>query len=184
MGVGTYWRDNGTQGLREAIDAGLTGSQIAARLGHNLTRNAIAGQVHKLGLSLRDRSQSQAGIPATKRTFPPPVARRPAGLPPAHPIFVALRELARVEPSEARWRATPKVSLYASLPMEESTTPRVSIMQLGEAVCRWPLGDPRAPDFGYCGAKAPVGAPYCAWHHRLAHEAPAARRGVKPGGKA
>jgi GcrA cell cycle regulator len=46
---------------------------------------------------------------------------------------------------------------------------RVTIIDLKEAMCRWPLGDPTSADFRYCGSPAASG-PYCAHHGRLAYQ--------------
>ena len=34
--------------------------------------------------------------------------------------------------------------------------------------CRWPIGDPRHPDFHFCGAPQVAGRPYCDLHWRMA----------------
>ena len=47
---------------------------------------------------------------------------------------------------------------------------RVTIVDLKEAMCRWPLGDPTSPDFRYCGSPAPGTGPYCAHHGKLAYQ--------------
>ena len=36
---------------------------------------------------------------------------------------------------------------------------RVTIVDLKEAMCRWPLGDPTSPDFRYCGSPLAAAAP-------------------------
>ncbi len=41
--------------------------------------------------------------------------------------------------------------------------------------CRWPMGDPRSPDFRYCGQRVSRQS-YCANHHRLAFETQEQRR--------
>ena len=56
-------------------------------------------------------------------------------------------------------------------------TERVTIMDLRESMCRWPLGDPTNPDFRYCGAKMQIGAgPYCLAHARVAYQPAQDRR--------
>ena len=36
--------------------------------------------------------------------------------------------------------------------------------------CRWPVGDPRMPTFGFCALPKWAGSRhYCEWHHRRAH---------------
>jgi GcrA cell cycle regulator len=46
---------------------------------------------------------------------------------------------------------------------------RVTIIDLKEAMCRWPLGDPTSAEFRYCGSPAASG-PYCAHHGKLAYQ--------------
>jgi GcrA cell cycle regulator len=53
---------------------------------------------------------------------------------------------------------------------------RVTIMELRESMCRWPLGDPTAPEFRFCGAKSATSLPYCHYHARIAYQPAADRR--------
>jgi GcrA cell cycle regulator len=46
---------------------------------------------------------------------------------------------------------------------------RVTIVELKEAMCRWPLGDPASAEFRYCGTSAPGAGPYCSYHGKLAY---------------
>ncbi|MDB5478075.1 MAG: GcrA cell cycle regulator [Alphaproteobacteria bacterium] len=48
----------------------------------------------------------------------------------------------------------------------------VSILELNERTCRWPVGDPRDAGFGYCGAESYMAHPYCAEHVAIAFQAP------------
>jgi hypothetical protein len=52
---------------------------------------------------------------------------------------------------------------------------RVTIMDLRESMCRWPLGDPTTPEFRFCGARSITGLPYCTHHAEIAYQ-PAAER--------
>ena len=52
---------------------------------------------------------------------------------------------------------------------------RVTIIELKEAMCRWPLGDPASSEFRYCGSHAASG-PYCAYHGSLAYQPAQERR--------
>jgi GcrA cell cycle regulator len=54
--------------------------------------------------------------------------------------------------------------------------PRVTILELTEATCRWPIGDPGATDFVYCGSQNKVSLPYCPYHARIAYQPLAERR--------
>jgi GcrA cell cycle regulator len=53
---------------------------------------------------------------------------------------------------------------------------RVTIVELKEEMCRWPLGDPTTAEFRYCGAHAPGVGPYCAHHGKLAYQPAQDRR--------
>jgi GcrA cell cycle regulator len=46
---------------------------------------------------------------------------------------------------------------------------RVTIVELKESMCRWPLGDPANSEFRYCGSPTASG-PYCAYHAGLAYQ--------------
>jgi hypothetical protein len=47
---------------------------------------------------------------------------------------------------------------------------RISLLELNEAKCHWPVGDPASPDFFFCGGKALAGLAYCVYHSRLAYQ--------------
>ena len=57
---------------------------------------------------------------------------------------------------------------------------RLSLQELSEATCHWPVGDPASPDFFFCGGKALGGLPYCAHHSRIAYQPAADRRRQPP----
>jgi GcrA cell cycle regulator len=157
------WNDERVDLLKKLWADGLSASQIAGRLG-GVTRNAVIGKVHRLGLSgrattsrmksHRPRARSQAG----KRLMKPRYAN--AG-------SAALRQLylGDTEPY------TP--------PAEELVIPlaeRKYIQTLTESCCRWPIGDPQAADFHFCGKKKVTGLPYCEHHARRAFQPPQPRR--------
>jgi len=73
-------------------------------------------------------------------------------------IALAYEDLARQTERSAALSAAPAVR-------------QVSLLELTEETCRWPLGDPSTPDFGFCGARPVAGRPYCVHHLRLAHRA-------------
>jgi GcrA cell cycle regulator len=57
---------------------------------------------------------------------------------------------------------------------------RLSLLELNEATCHWPVGDPASPDFFFCGGKALTGLPYCAHHSRVAYQPAGDRRRHPP----
>ena len=151
------WNDERIDRLSRLWLEGRSASQIAAELGQGVTRNAVIGKVHRLGLSGRARvpATAAAGVrlrsKAPHRSLPGD-ARPPAPNPLAGAGITAL--VAAVPPSAK-----------VVIPISD----RVTIMDLREAMCRWPLGDPTSSEFRYCGCRSEVG-PYCQAHARLAFQ--------------
>jgi GcrA cell cycle regulator len=157
------WTDERVEQLSKLWLEGRSASQIAAELGLGITRNAVIGKVHRLGLAGRAKVVTPQPVAAR------PKAKAPAGAVPeaaksgeADPVVVPLRTV--IPPAPA-----PEVAL--------PTTERVTIMDLRETSCRWPMGDPSQAEFRFCGAKTGIGAgPYCATHARLAFQPTQDRR--------
>ena len=53
---------------------------------------------------------------------------------------------------------------------------RVTIVDLKESMCKWPLGDPSSADFRYCGSATSGAGPYCQHHGKLAYQPAQDRR--------
>ena len=166
------WTDEIVEQLKQHWTDGKSASQIASLLGNGLTRNAIIGKVHRLGLAGRAKTPG-ANVPRPRR-LPPPPAHRMAGpqrLASAAPrmmrgataLAIAPQALAEVEEE----RAFESVVVPMSL--------RVTILELKEAMCRWPLGDPSSAEFRYCGSPKTSG-PYCTYHGGLAYQPVQERR--------
>jgi GcrA cell cycle regulator len=164
------WTDERVEQLRQHWLEGMSASQIATLLGHGLTRNAVIGKVHRLGLAGRAKSPSTAPsrprAPSSQqrvhRAAPSPTTVAPRVVRGATALALAPRTETEAEP-----QAYDSVVLPMSL--------RVTIVELKEAMCRWPLGDPASPDFRYCGSPVANG-PYCAHHGRLAYQPAQDRR--------
>ncbi len=52
----------------------------------------------------------------------------------------------------------------------------ITIMELTAATCRFPIGDPRQPDFRYCGKWKSAATSYCNACFRIVYETPEQRR--------
>ena len=150
---------------------GKSASQIASLLGHGLSRNAVIGKVHRLGLAGRARSPS-SGISRPRRSAPSPAAHRAAAprLAAAAPRMTRGATALALAP-RALMDAEPEAFESVVVPMSL----RVTIIELKEAMCRWPLGDPASSEFRYCGSHAASG-PYCAYHGGLAYQPAQDRR--------
>jgi GcrA cell cycle regulator len=49
------------------------------------------------------------------------------------------------------------------------------LLDLEKNDCRWPIGEPRHPDFHFCSAPQLAGHPYCELHRRMAFQPPRPR---------
>ena len=164
------WTDERVELLGKLWGEGLSASQIAGVLGGGVTRNAVIGKVHRLGLSGRTKT----GQPAPARPQKPRLPSAPAAVatPVTRPRLVAVETTASVAaPMPMVHQPAPPPVEVAEIPVSE----RVSIMELRETMCRWPLGDPQSADFGFCGQRTATGLPYCPVHCRIAYQ-PASER--------
>jgi len=159
------WTDEKVELLRQLWLDGKSASQIAAELGEGVTRNAVIGKVHRLGLSGRVKTSAPTA---------PRVRQRPAGPRPAAPRssggFRGNTALALAR--ETQIEAEPEIREDVVIPMSL----RVTIVELREAMCRWPLGDPTSSEFRYCGIQTQGDGPYCVHHGRMAYQPAQDRR--------
>ena len=161
------WTDDRIKTLLKLWAGGLSVSQIAGRLG-DVTRNSVIAKIHRLKHAKGDRAPVARviGGPRPKQTrAPPPVAAK-FGPPKSVP-----KPITRYVESQVR-RFDP-IKL-------------VSMIDLENHHCRWPLNDPRSPEFRYCGETKALGLPYCVACASVAYTPPriAARpAGVVAGGQ-
>jgi GcrA cell cycle regulator len=156
------WTDERVELLRQLWLDGRSASQISTQLGHGVTRNAVIGKVHRLGLAGRAKAPSSAASPP-RAVSAPRMSPRPA----SNGARTAVRGATALALA-----AEPALDTRPVFQEDDVVVPmsvRVSIIDLKEAMCRWPLGDPTSADFRYCGSPAASG-PYCAHHGRLAYQ--------------
>jgi GcrA cell cycle regulator len=168
--AGATWTDERVELLKKLWTDGLSASQIAAELG-NVTRNAVIGKVHRLGLSGRAKDAKPNGSAAPAR---PRKATRapsaPAPIPPQpHNNNVVIAPIS-LQP------VTQEPAVFVEEDMAVPVSERVTIMDLRESMCRWPMGDPTKPEFRFCGARSVTGLPYCTHHARIAYQPVADRK--------
>jgi GcrA cell cycle regulator len=160
------WNDERVDALKKLWADGLSASQIAGRLG-GVTRNAVIGKVHRLGLAGR------ATTSRMKSHHRPRVRTAQAakgGLMRTRPTGIANSPLRTLYLTDTEPYVPPAEELV--IPLNE----RKYIQTLTESCCRWPIGDPQQPEFHFCGRKKIPGLPYCEVHARRAFQPPQARR--------
>ncbi len=196
------WTDERVETLKKMWAEGQSASQIAKELG-GVTRNAVIGKVHRLGLSNRvggtDKEEVEAEVapakpeaaPAPKvepaapraeapRPTPAPVAERPAvAAAPVNVLPIPLRKAIipagqPLPPQPSLNEISPEA--LASVREVEKRAKRLSLMELTERTCKWPVGDPATDDFWFCGLVSVPGKPYCEAHVGVAFQPMSARR--------
>ena len=140
MSASPAWSDERVTTLSKLWVDGLSAAQIARELG-GVTRNAVIGKVHRLGLSGR-------AAPSAPRSTPKPRTRRR----PRQTTGVTTTRPPR-----------PLVTVVEPAPDGPGRIARLT--DLGAHVCRWPIGDPKDAAFSFCGRRSE--GRYCDAHERL-----------------
>jgi GcrA cell cycle regulator len=154
------WTDERVELLKKLWSDGLSASQIAAELG-GITRNAVIGKVHRLGLSGRAKSASSAA-PRPRKARSPMMRIGRASI---------RGNTALAHAYEMEAEAAPEL-IDNVIPIGQRRT----ILELTEQTCRWPVGDPGSTEFFFCGGNTIGGLPYCAYHSRVAYQPASERR--------
>ena len=169
------WTDERVETLKKMWSEGQSASQIAKELG-GVTRNAVIGKVHRLGLS--NRAGSSAPAPEKKaKPAPKAKATKPSEkvvevtVTPRKPIVPAGQPL---PPQPSANEISPEA--LATVREVEKTAKRISLMDLTERTCKWPIGDPATDDFWFCGLSVQQGKPYCEAHVGVAFQPMSNRR--------
>jgi GcrA cell cycle regulator len=172
MEVRMSWNDERVELLKKLWSDGLSASQIAAELG-GVTRNAVIGKVHRLGLS--GRAKAPSSMAPRPRAKPAP-SMRPINRTVSHaPMSRGNTALAPQMRADVQYMPEQRPQEEVVVPMSR----RVQIMELREAMCKWPIGDPTHADFVFCGADCDFGTPYCTHHSSIAYQPSAERRRVR-----
>lgn len=159
------WTEDRVEVLKKLWAEGHSASQIAKQLG-GVTRNAVIGKVHRLGLSGRATpSRPVKRPPRLARPKPQVMADGTVRTAPARPPAVV---------QSSAVKAVEKAAMAALPPMPLTDGEAATILTLRDSMCKWPIGDPADPSFAFCGRKSHEG-PYCKDHAQVAFQ-PARKR--------
>ncbi|MCK5932295.1 MAG: GcrA cell cycle regulator [Fulvimarina manganoxydans] len=198
------WTDERVDLLKQLWSEGLSASQIADRLG-GVSRNAVIGKVHRLKLESRGKTsvidaksvetpveveaETEERVEKTpeprletveetvEMVVPARLVSSGGGMPRAMPRTMGATAL-KMEPGD-------DVDFEADIEEVQETRPsgevvpiarKLSLVQLTERTCKWPVGDPLHDDFHFCGNTAPDASPYCSFHAKLAFQTVERRR--------
>ncbi len=151
------WTDERVETLKKLWAEGLSAAQIANKIG-GVTRNAVIGKVHRLGLSGR-------ATPAKPQRGCAPAATQKD------------KDVPAKAPREEVKSVIPEPDFIAPLVLDSGDAATVST--IGNNMCKWPIGDPAREDFHFCGQPTLPGKSYCAYHARMAFQPPQ-RREARP----
>lgn len=166
------WTDERVELLKKLWTDGLSASQVAAELG-GVTRNAVIGKVHRLGLSGRAKTTTTTQRARRTRGQTARTARQT----PSTPVSGANALKPDVKP-----QAAPQPKAKEKPEQDAVVVPiskRASILTLTENTCKWPIGDPGDGDFHFCGCRSAADSPYCEYHSEIAFQPNADRRRAK-----
>ena len=194
------WSDERVAILKKMWLEGNSASEIAKELG-NITRNAVIGKVHRLGLSNRDTNITKTGSTSTKavksvkRGRPPKVNKetKKRGRPEKLKESRDFRETKDDKDhsvnslANAKLSSDSKLEIVSDLSEEtlnnllkvEMKSKKISLMELTERTCKWPIGDPATDSFWFCGHESEPGKPYCKTHISIAFQPITQRRSRK-----
>ena len=190
------WTDDRVETLKKMWGEGQSASQIAKELG-GVTRNAVIGKVHRLGLSNRAGSGGNAATTEKPAATKPeakaaPKEKTAPTAPKTKPIVDITAEPTTAAPpmSAARLAIIPAGQPLPPQPSANEISPealakvseiekkakRIGLMELTEKTCKWPVGDPATDDFWFCGLPTQTGKPYCEAHVGVAFQPMSSRR--------
>ncbi|QHC35419.1 GcrA family cell cycle regulator [Komagataeibacter xylinus] len=188
------WTEETIARLRDLWQQGLSTAEIGRQL--SVTKNAVVGKAHRLGLKPRPspiRRAAKATPPADAVPQAAPVAAAPAVAPKKE---AAPAPVVAAPPAPEKAPAPVKATVAAPEPKAATPAPaaepapeapaarqaraparaaRAALRPVSEPrrrssqSCCWPLGDPGTPGFHFCGATPLPGKPYCAEHAQLAY---------------
>ena len=176
------WTDDRVELLKKFWGEGQSASQIAKELG-GVTRNAVIGKVHRLGLSNRATSASKTDAQAKTGRKPQATARRKIAPitkePDPKPTAISTRR--QIIPAGQPLPPQPSANeispeALAKVNEIEKKAKKISLLELTERTCKWPVGDPATPDFWFCGFPTQTGKPYCEAHVGVAFQPMNTRR--------
>jgi GcrA cell cycle regulator len=202
------WTEERIERLKTMWANGATASQIADELG-GVSRNAVIGKAHRLGLEQRpspvkpgeEKEAKKATAPAAAAARPAAPKAEAAKPAPAAPTTAQAPQAGAPQRSapEMQYRSigpggfvrqgpgdqqapippAPPRRLVPAKPSPE-VADKTGLLDLNDRICKWPMGHPGEPDFYFCGEPANPGFPYCVQHCGVAYQAQLPRRDRRP----
>ena len=194
------WSDERVAILKKMWLEGSSASEIAKELG-NITRNAVIGKVHRLGMSNRDTNNLKSGSSTSnakksvRRGRPPKVNKEekkrgrphklkdhgdfPETLDVTEKSTTSSAKEMRLDENKTKVASDLSEETLQNILKVEMKSKKISLMELTERTCKWPIGDPATDTFWFCGHESEPGKPYCKTHISIAFQPITQRRSRK-----
>ena len=195
--------------------SGNSASKIAHELGEGVSRNAVIGKIHRLGLSERSNNSkdgsdnslkpslsnkekkldslntekgTQSSDIAENSTIKAKTGKKRGRKPSKKNIEISQNNIDQKRKDESVSSdgavVFPGISGASELDKDaladmielEKRAKKLSLMELTERTCKWPIGDPATDEFWFCGHQAENGKPYCKTHVAIAFQPVSTRR--------
>lgn len=158
------WTDERIALLKKMWKEGKSAAEIAKMLAKGVTRNAVIGKAHRMGLSGR----------------PSPI-KKPAASPKKEKEAAPKKEAVKETRSSKSAAPAPSAKMNPIMAKEAEELKKIEkevlplnggipLIDLTERMCKWPIGDPKEDDFTFCGRGIRVGTPYCPDHAAMAYQ--------------
>ena len=202
------WTEEKVNKLKELWGKGSTASQIAEIIG-GVSRNAVIGKIHRLGLSERGSksnlsrakkidnkindknltSDLELKLPEPDNTIEvsTPKKGKKRGRKPSIKNLNSNDYNSNLN-SETNEKSSPDMGgvdneidkvALANMKEIEKKAKKLNLLELTEKTCKWPIGDPATAKFWFCGHPSEQGKPYCETHISIAFQPITTRRDKK-----
>ena len=203
------WTEERVKKLTLLWKSGNSASKIAVELGEGVSRNAVIGKIHRLGLSERGSGLGSKGSKKTLNHKSDNIST--ANESPNDLIFDQNLKQSAKRKGKKRGRKPSIKKLInnentsdsiskindnllsesgelesevdqatlANMRKIEKNAKKLSLLELTEKTCKWPIGDPATSEFWFCGHPSEQGKPYCETHVSIAFQPVTTRREKK-----
>jgi len=153
------WSEERVAVLTRLWNEGKSASKIAAIIGGGITKNAVIGKVHRIHL------------PSHGPNMPKGNKRRPkaAGIRRRQVLKINKARNDTLSVDQAMEAALGPPKPFAVNDDGVDVTTLRGLLELGAHSCRWPIGDPSQPGFGFCPEHIKTHSVYCEAHHSRAY---------------
>lgn len=162
--------------------SGKSASIVAKEIG-NISRNAVIGKVHRLGISNRTSIKKLAQSNKLKKVSSDKIKVKLSKIQRTSKKFTEncqhKEQLIKNRVSNGKINQLPRgYNRQIVLEHDPNATiqfKKLSLLELKENNCRWPSGDPKDNNFHFCGCPTEGNNPYCSYHSKIAYSQTAKR---------